>query len=113
MTRRLDEIGPELAAFCRQNHVSRLSVFGSAARGEMRPNSDIDLLVEFEAGRAPSLAGFARLKKSLAGMFAECHHRSGDSQYFAKSISTPRHSCRLEGIVCGLRTASSARAELS
>jgi hypothetical protein len=63
MTRRLDEIGPELAAFCRQNHAIRLSVFGSAARGEMRPNSDIDPLVEFEAGRAPSLAGLRGSRK--------------------------------------------------
>jgi len=32
---------------CRQYHVRELSVFGSAAPGEMRPDSDIDLLVEF------------------------------------------------------------------
>ena len=37
----------KLADLCRQYHVRELSVFGSAARGEMRPDSDIDLLVEF------------------------------------------------------------------
>ena len=37
----------ELADLCRRYHVKELSVFGSAARGEMRPDSDIDLLVEF------------------------------------------------------------------
>ena len=36
-----------LADLCRQYRVRELSVFGSAARGEMRPDSDIDLLVEF------------------------------------------------------------------
>ena len=36
-----------LAELCRQYHVRELSVFGSAARGEMRPDSDVDLLVEF------------------------------------------------------------------
>jgi predicted nucleotidyltransferase len=36
-----------LAELCRQYHVRELSVFGSAARGEMRSDSDIDLLVEF------------------------------------------------------------------
>ena len=41
-------------------------MFASAARGEMRADSDIDLLVEFEAGHAPSLAGFSRLKEALA-----------------------------------------------
>lgn len=38
----------ELAALCRKYHVQELSVFGSAARGEMRDDSDVDLLVVFE-----------------------------------------------------------------
>jgi predicted nucleotidyltransferase len=38
----------ELAAICKRYQVRELSVFGSAARGEMRPDSDIDLLVDFE-----------------------------------------------------------------
>ena len=37
----------ELAELCRKYHVRELSVFGSASRGDMRPDSDIDLLVEF------------------------------------------------------------------
>ena len=37
----------KLADLCRRYHVRELSVFGSAARGEMRPDSDVDLLVEF------------------------------------------------------------------
>ena len=37
----------KLAELCRRHHVSQLSVFGSAARGEMRADSDIDFLVEF------------------------------------------------------------------
>ncbi|MDZ4802496.1 MAG: nucleotidyltransferase family protein [Bryobacteraceae bacterium] len=36
-----------MAELCRRYYVRELSVFGSAARGEMRPDSDIDLLVEF------------------------------------------------------------------
>lgn len=36
-----------LVDLCRRYHVRELSVFGSAARGKMRPDSDIDLLVEF------------------------------------------------------------------
>jgi uncharacterized protein len=39
---------------------------GSAARDEMRTDSDVDLLIEFEAGNSPPLAGFARLKQELA-----------------------------------------------
>lgn len=41
----MDEV--KLAAICRRYQVRELAVFGSAARGETRPDSDIDLLVEF------------------------------------------------------------------
>jgi len=37
----------KLADLCRRYQVRELAVFGSAARGEMRPDSDVDLLVEF------------------------------------------------------------------
>jgi predicted nucleotidyltransferase len=40
----------KLAALCRKYHVRRLGLFGSAARGELTPESDVDLLVEFEPG---------------------------------------------------------------
>ena len=38
---------PEIAAICRRYHVRELALFGSAARGEMRSDSDVDLLVDF------------------------------------------------------------------
>jgi predicted nucleotidyltransferase len=60
---------PDLAALCRDYHVRRLSLFGSAARNTSGPESDIDLLVEFEPGLAPSLAGFSRLRERLVGLF--------------------------------------------
>ena len=56
----------ELAALCREYHVRTLSLFGSAAREEATAHSDVDLLIEFEPGKAPSLAGFSRLKAALA-----------------------------------------------
>ena len=37
----------QLEELCRRYQVRELSLFGSAARGELRPESDIDLLVEF------------------------------------------------------------------
>lgn len=46
---------PKLRDLCRRYHVKKLSVFGSAARGELKPDGDVDLMVEFEPGRAPSL----------------------------------------------------------
>lgn len=38
----------EIAAFCRQNRIRKLSLFGSVLRDDFRPDSDVDILVEFE-----------------------------------------------------------------
>ncbi len=55
----------KLAELCRQYHVKELSVFGSAARGEMRPESDIDLLVEFIPEAKVGLFAYAGLMSEL------------------------------------------------
>ncbi|MCU7919073.1 MAG: nucleotidyltransferase domain-containing protein [Candidatus Thiodiazotropha sp. (ex Epidulcina cf. delphinae)] len=49
--------------------IRRLVLFGSAARGELRPDSDIDLLVEFERGAAPSLGGMVEIQDAFAKLF--------------------------------------------
>jgi predicted nucleotidyltransferase len=48
-----------IAAFCRKHHITRLALFGSALRQDFRPDSDIDVLVEFEPDHLPGLAFFA------------------------------------------------------
>ncbi len=55
-----------LTDLCRRYHVRELSVFGSAARGEMRPESDIDLLVEFLPGAQVDLVDHAGLMLDLS-----------------------------------------------
>jgi hypothetical protein len=56
---RLAQIRPDaLAEFCRRHHISRLALFGSVLRPDFRPDSDIDVLVEFEPGRTPGFAFF-------------------------------------------------------
>ena len=40
---------PKLEQFCRGRHIRRLALFGSALRDDFRPDSDVDILVEFEA----------------------------------------------------------------
>jgi hypothetical protein len=47
-----------LASFCRRHHIARLSFFGSVVRDDFGPDSDIDVLVEFEPGHTPGLAFF-------------------------------------------------------
>jgi predicted nucleotidyltransferase len=56
----------KLAELCRRYQVRELSVFGSAARGEMRPDSDIDLLVEFLPGAQINLVDYAGLMLDLS-----------------------------------------------
>jgi predicted nucleotidyltransferase len=48
----------QLAGFCRRNCIRRLALFGSALRDDFRPDSDVDVLVEFEAGKTPGLNFF-------------------------------------------------------
>src|SRR5438105_267205 len=55
----------KLADLCRRYQVRELSLFGSAARGEMRPDSDIDLLVEFLPNAEVGLVEHAGLMLDL------------------------------------------------
>lgn len=56
----------KLADLCRRYHVRELSLFGSAARGEMRPDSDIDLLVEFIPEAKVDLFEYSGLMQDLS-----------------------------------------------
>jgi predicted nucleotidyltransferase len=47
-----------IAEFCRRNHIRKLSLFGSILRDDFTPESDVDVLVEFEEGRTPGLSFF-------------------------------------------------------
>ena len=63
-TARVDEA--DLVDLCRQYRVRELSLFGSAARGEMRPDSDIDMLVEFLPDAGIDLVDYAGLMLDLS-----------------------------------------------
>lgn len=57
-----------LARFCARHLIRRLSLFGSTLKGMARPDSDIDLLVEFEPGGEPGLLGIATMEAELSGL---------------------------------------------
>jgi predicted nucleotidyltransferase len=59
----------KLEALCRKYRIRKLSVFGSAARGEARADSDVDLMVEFEPESAPSLWDFPEMQKAFSALF--------------------------------------------
>jgi hypothetical protein len=56
-----------IAAFCRANGIRRLSLFGSILRDDFRPESDIDMLVEFHPGVHVGLA-FIRMQDKLSAI---------------------------------------------
>lgn len=58
-----------LQALCRKYRIRKLSIFGSAARGEARADSDVDLMVEFEPESAPSLWDFPEMQKEFSALF--------------------------------------------
>ena len=68
---RLEISYPKLRDLCRRYHVKKLSVFGSAARGELTPASDVDLLVEFKPGRAPSLWESGDMASDFSALFGK------------------------------------------
>ena len=80
-----------LASVCRRHHIRRLSLFGSTLKGRDRPDSDVDLLVEFEPGRAPGLirlAGIARELSALLGGREVDLRTAGDlSRYFRDEVA--------------------------
>ena len=57
-----------LEEFCKRNHIRKLSVFGSAIKGEFRKDSDIDILVEFESNYIPGLIKFCGMQNELSDM---------------------------------------------
>jgi len=58
----------DLDAFCRRNGVRRLSLFGSILRDDFSPDSDIDILVEFQPGTRLGLRFFT-LERELSDLF--------------------------------------------
>jgi uncharacterized protein len=56
---------PQIEEICRKYHVRELSLFGSALRDDFRPDSDYDLLVEFEPDAPIGLIGLGNMEGEL------------------------------------------------
>ncbi len=79
-----------LIDFAQRHHIRFLALFGSALRKDFNPESDIDLLVEFEEGHVPSLLGIARLERELSALFGgrkvDLRTPEDLSRYFRKQV---------------------------
>jgi predicted nucleotidyltransferase len=77
-----------LAEFCRKHHIKKLSLFGSVLRDDFRPESDIDILVEFEPGHVPGF-GIVDMEKELSqlvGRKVDLRTPKDLSRYFREQV---------------------------
>ena len=58
-----------VAQFCRSHHIRKLSLFGSVLRDDFGPESDVDLLVEFDPGKVPGLIRLSGMELDLSPLF--------------------------------------------
>lgn len=65
---RIDIPKEKIAEFCRRNRIRRLALFGSVLRGDFHPDSDIDVLVEFEPGARVGMLRLAGMEIELSGL---------------------------------------------
>lgn len=65
---KIDVSKERLADFCRRSHISRLVFFGSVLRDDFGPESDVDVLVEFEPGFVPGFLGLAVIEEGLSSL---------------------------------------------
>jgi predicted nucleotidyltransferase len=90
MNRSIEIPREALADFCRRHHIRRLALYGSALHGDFGPESDIDLLVEFEPGHIPGLLKLARTERELSVLFngrkVDLRTPEDLSRYFRDSV---------------------------
>ena len=68
MSARIQLDKKKISEFCRRHHIRRLALFGSVLRDDFRPDSDVDVLVEFEPGHTPGLIRLAGMEIELSKM---------------------------------------------
>ena len=56
-----------ISAFCQKHHIRRLALFGSVLGDDFRPDSDVDVLVEFQPGHVPGL-DFVSIEREFSGL---------------------------------------------
>ncbi len=79
-----------IAKFCQKNQIRRLALFGSVLREDFHPESDIDVLVDFEPAHVPGLFGIARmvrdLSRILCGRKVDLRTAEDLSRYFRQDV---------------------------
>ena len=79
----------KIAGFCRRHHIRRLSFFGSVLRDDFGPDSDIDVLVEFDSDHIPGLIRLAGMEFELSeilGRKVDIRTAQDLSRYFREEV---------------------------
>ena len=78
-----------MTEFCKRNHIYKLSLFGSVLRENFRPDSDIDMLVEFDPDHIPGLIRLAGMEIELTdilGRKVDIRTPQDLSRYFRQEV---------------------------
>ena len=80
----------EIATFCLRHHIRELALFGSVLRDDFGPDSDVDVLVEFEPEHIPGLAFFAMQDELslILGRTVDLNTRQFVSPRFRQQVET-------------------------
>lgn len=79
----------KISAFCKKNHIRRLALFGSVLSDRFASESDVDVLVEFEAGQVVGLLRMAGMERELSDVFGrhvDLRTPSDLSRYFRDEV---------------------------
>lgn len=79
----------QIAAFCRRHQIRKLALFGSVLREDFRSDSDVDVLVEFEPDRLPTLFDMVDMENELTellGRKADLRTAEDLSRYFRRRV---------------------------
>ncbi|MCH8871089.1 MAG: nucleotidyltransferase family protein [Chloroflexi bacterium] len=80
----------DVASFCLKNHIRRMALFGSIVREDFRPESDVDVLVEFDPAHTPSLFKFSGMRLDLSellgGKKVDLHTFKGLNKYIRDEV---------------------------
>lgn len=70
MSLQISELEDAISTFCKEHGIKQLAIFGSALREDLGPESDGDVLVEFEPDRIPGLLSVAAMELELSRLFS-------------------------------------------
>jgi uncharacterized protein len=89
MPARLALDSSQIEAFCRRHHIRKLALFGSVLRDDFRPDSDVDVLIEFEPGQTVGLFRLVGMEQELTeivGRKVDLRTPGDLSRYFRQQV---------------------------